>query len=338
MQNVREIENITAERFASDVVGQSRPAVFRGFLRDWPIVQAGLASDEEFCRYISRFDRGYGINTAFGAPSIAGRFFYNDDLSGLNCRLSESKLAQSLDYLLAHRDDAAPPALSIQSVVISRYLPGLEAENRLPPGMIPQGIEPRLWMGNRGTVAAHYDPSENLACAVAGRRRFTLFPPEQVGNLYIGPFELTPAGAVISMVDFDHVDRERYPRFQEAETAAQVADLEPGDAIYIPYLWWHHVRSLNPVNGLVNFWWSRVPERCGDPRNVLMHAIAAIRHLPPEYRAAWRAMFDHYVFDPAQNAGQHLPPDRRGILGEPDKDAITRFRMGLSRALSRIRD
>ncbi len=337
MQTVREVRNITAETFRDELVVGHRPAVFRGLVGNWPMVAAARESDEEFCRYIKQFDRGYGIHTAFGPPSIGGRFFYNEDLSGLNCRMTESKLAQSLDYLLEHRDDRPAPALAIQSVVISRYLPGLEAANRLPAGFVPAGIEPRLWLGNRGTVAAHYDPSENLACAVAGRRRFTLFPPEQVENLYIGPFELTPAGAVISMVDFDHPDYERYPRFRDAEAAALVVDLEPGDAIYIPYLWWHHVRSLDAVNGLVNFWWAREPERCGDPRNVLMHAIAAIGHLPPAYRDAWRAMFDHYVFDPEDRAGQHLPPDRRGILGEPDAQTIARFRAGLAKALSRVR-
>ena len=36
-----------------------------------------------------------------------------------------------------------------------------------------------------------------------------------------------------------------------SETAsAQTAELEPGDAIYIPYFWWHHVRSLTGFNGV----------------------------------------------------------------------------------------
>ena len=88
----------------------------------------------------------------------------------------------------------------------------MQDHNRLPAGYLPEGTEPRFWVGSRATVAAHYDASENIACCVAGSRRFTLFPPEQVSNLYVGPFELTPAGATISMVDFDHPDYDAYPR------------------------------------------------------------------------------------------------------------------------------
>ena len=113
-----------------------------------------------------------------------------------------------------------------------------------------------IWIGNRTRIAAHQDLPDNLACVAVGHRRFTLFPPDQARNLYPGPFELTPAGPIISMVDFDDPDLERFPGFSEAMAAALVVDLAPGDALYIPYLWWHHVRSLDPLNMLVNFWWA----------------------------------------------------------------------------------
>ena len=35
-----------------------------------------------------------------------------------------------------------------------------------------------------------------------------------------------------------------------------VADLEPGDAIYIPALWWHAVQATGELNVLVNYWWN----------------------------------------------------------------------------------
>ena len=56
-----------------------------------------------------------------------------------------------------------------------------------------------------------------------------------MANLYPGPLENTPAGAVVSMVDFDDPDLERFPRFPQAMAEAWVADLEPGDAIYITF-------------------------------------------------------------------------------------------------------
>lgn len=336
MTPIPEIDAITPDIFRNEILPDGQPVVIRELVKDWPIVRQARMSNEVFCRYLKRFDRGYQVDTAFGAPSIDGRIFYNEDLSGMNCRMEQSKLSSSLDYLLEHINDDPPPALAIQSVVISRYFPGLQLENKLAHGFVPEGVEPRLWLGNRVTIAAHYDSSENIACCVAGSRRFTLFPPAQVANLYVGPFEFTPAGATISMVDFDNPDYEKYPRFRLAEEAALVAELHPGDAIYIPYLWWHHVRSLDKINGLVNYWWDQAEEQRGDPRNALLHAMMSIKSLPPSHRNAWRAMFEHYVFETNGKPGAHLPEDRRGILGDMKPDALKRLRMALSRTLSRF--
>ncbi len=335
MQSIREYRDVTAATFRDDILSAGEPAVMRGLVRHWPLVRAGLASRDAFCRYILAFDGGYDLDTMYGPASIGGRLFYNDDLSGLNCRKGKARLSVSLDHLLGHAAADSAPTLVIQSVIMRHFFPGLELENRLPPGFVPEAIEPRLWLGGVSTVAAHYDPSENIACCVAGSRRFTLFPPEQVVNLYVGPFELTPSGATISMVDLDKPDLERYPRFREAQEAGYETVLEPGDAIYVPYLWWHHVRSREPLNGLVNYWWARAPEICGDPRNVLVHAMLSVRALPPEYRDAWRALFEHYVFGDPAEAGAHLPAERRGILGEPSEADIRRMKLALSRALSR---
>lgn len=332
---IPQIDALTPEIFRNEVLPLGLPVVARGLVRDWPVVRAAQTSDEAFCDYIRRFDRGYGVDTFYGPPSIGGRIFYNNDLSGLNARVEQTRLSTALDYLLEHLDDDPAPTIAIQSVVISRHLPGLETENPLLPGLVPDAGDQRLWIGGRATIAAHFDSSENIACCVAGTRQFTLFPPEQVANLYIGPFEVTPAGATISMVDFDNPDYEAYPRFREAEQAAMVANLAPGDAVYVPYLWWHHVRSLGSINGLINTWWAQPEKERGDPRNALLHAMMSIRSLPASQRKAWRSMFDHYVFGEGVDAASHLPATKRGILGDMRPDAVKKLRAALARALSR---
>ena len=90
-----------------------------------------------------------------------------------------------------------------------------------------------LWIGNRTHTATHWDQSQNLACVVAGRRRWTLFPPEQLKNLYVGPLEFTLAGQPTSLVDIDAPDLKTYPRFAEALKVARRAELGPGDALYM---------------------------------------------------------------------------------------------------------
>jgi hypothetical protein len=289
--------------------------VLRGVVNDWPIVRAARQSDAAAIQYLRRFDRG-GVADAMSAPhSIGGRFFYSDDLRGRNFVNERQPLAVSLERLLAMRDDPAPPALYIGALPTRESLPGFDQENPLP--YVDASVASRLWLGNRTTVQTHFDPSFNFACVVAGRRRFTLFPPEQLANMYVGPLENTIAGPPISMVHLDSPDFGKYPRFRDALAQAQSAELGPGDAIFIPYLWWHHVESLEPFNALVNYWWDDLPAWSGAPFEALLHGILAVRDLPPAQREVWRNAFEHFVFSGGEAAVAHLPESQRGIQGPP---------------------
>ena len=141
--------------------------------------------------------------------------------------------------------------------------------------------------------------SNNLACCMVGRRRFTLFPPDQIANLYPGPLEPTPGGQVVSMVDFRAPDFDRFPRFRDALDAAEVAELEPGDVLFYPAMWWHHVEALDPFNVMINYWWNASPAFMDTPMTTLLHALLSLRDRPEHEKAAWRALFDYYVFGPA---------------------------------------
>lgn len=305
---------VTARDFHMDIVTAGRPVILRNVAAAWPVTAAGRTSPAALREYLLRFDRGEPARAMIGPPAIKGRFFYNDALTGFNFRTDSTRLDAALHHLLEAVDDPHPIAFAIQSLQLWSALPGFDRENRLH--LLPPSVEPRAWLGNRVTVAAHHDPSENIACVVAGERTFTLFPPDQVANLYPGPFELTPAGPAISMVDFDAPDLARFPRFEEAMEKAHVAQLSAGDGIYIPYLWWHHVRSTGPVNLLINYWWSPPSAAVGHPLEAMIHAMASIRSLPEHERSAWEAMFRHYVFS-GEPAAEHLPEERRGIQGDP---------------------
>jgi hypothetical protein len=326
-----EMQGVTAERFWTEILPAGRPMVLRGAVRDWPVVAAGRESPAALVAYLRRFDRGLPVRAMLGPPSIEGRFFYNADLSDFNFRSDHVKLAAALDLLLNAVDDVRPTSLAIQSVPTRANLPGFDSDNRM--ALLPESLEPRVWIGNRVTVAAHHDPSENIACVVAGRRRFTLFPPDQAANLYPGPFELTPAGPIVTMVDFRAPDLERYPRFADAMAVAQSAELAPGDALYIPYLWWHHVESIDAMNMLVNYWWTPPGEHEGHPVQALLHAMVAIKNLPEAHRQGWRALFDHYVFQDHGPPGAHLPVDRQGIQGPLDAELLRRVRSAIAGTL-----
>jgi hypothetical protein len=190
-----------------------------------------------------------------------------------------------------------------------------------------------LWLGNKTHTATHWDQSSNLACVVAGRRRWTLFPPEQLKNLYVGPLDFTLAGQPTSLVDIDTPDLETYPRFADALKAARRAELAPGDALYVPAMWWHDVLSLEDFGCLINFWWREGEPPHLTPLNALYHAVLTMRNLPPNELKAWRNMFKHYIFGDDGDPLAHLPETARGILGRRTPELVTRIKKLLIQAL-----
>ena len=308
-----------------------RPIVMRGLVVDWPAVRAAHQGDEAIIRYILQGGVMRPVNAIAAPPQAQGRFFYNAKLTGLNFIKAQGLLETFLQDLLSAANVPDPPGMAVQSETIGELLPTFHRENRL--GLLPQ-VEPRIWIGNRIRVAPHFDIKENIACCVSGRRRFTLFPPEQTANVYPGPFELTPAGTPVSMVDPTNPDLATYPRFAQALDSAMQVTLQPGDAIYIPYCWWHGVESLDPVSILVNYWWTEGhPTGIGSPYDALLHAILAYRHLPPDQRTAWRGLLDYYVFDPEKRAGEHLPEHAKGVLGAAHPGLFEQIRSIIRSAL-----
>jgi hypothetical protein len=318
---IAEFEKVDRRRFDEEIRPSGRPAILRGLAADWPAVKAAQASSEALVDYLLERHVAQPLAALVGDPEIGGRFFYREDVRALNFNRGKTSLDAFLGRLLRDRDNPHPYAIAIQSEPIPDLFPGFERENAID--LLDPSVVPRAWIGNAIRVAPHYDLKENVGCVVAGRRRFILFPPDQISNLYPGPLELTPAGTPVSMVDLQNPDLELFPRYREAAAAAQSATLEPGDAIYIPYHWWHAVDSLAPVNLFVNYWWNDAQAELGSPYDALMHALLNLRDLPADQKAAWRAVFDHYVFMTNGDPAAHLPVNARGILG-PASSARTR--------------
>ncbi len=323
---------VDPETFAREIADVYEPVVLRGQVSDWPAVMAGKGGARAIAAYITSFDRGRPVEAMVGAPEIAGRFFYSDDMSGFNFHREPVPLARLIAELVRLENVVDPPALYAGAAAADDHLPGWLTANPLP--LPTPGATPRIWIGNATRVSTHYDVSSNIACVVAGQRRFTLFPPDQIDNLYVGPLEHTMAGQPTSMVDLDAPDLARYPRFAAALDHALVADLEPGDAIFIPSLWWHNVAARGSLNVLVNYWWSEAAATAAFP--ALAHALLSIRDVPRGERAAWRHWFEHFVFsDDAGRVADHLPSGARGVLGPASATRTQMMRDYLCRALTR---
>jgi hypothetical protein len=316
-QRIAEWRDVDDATFRNEIATRYQPAVLRGFVKDWPAVRQAMKAPGAVCDYLAAFDNGSPVDVIRTPPSAKGRIFYNENLNGFNFSRDRLPVSAVLGRLAKYSALQNPPAVAVQSALIADCLPGFAKENRLTA--LPQSILPRIWLGNAVITPAHFDESNNVACVVAGRRRFTLFPPEQIANLYIGPLGYAPTGTPISLVSFRNPDFKRHPRFKEALAAAQVAELEPGDAIYIPTLWWHHVESLEKYNVLVNYWWKGpldAATQSDSAFDCLVHSMLSLRHLAPEHRKAWGFIFEHYIFGARADLAEHIPEHKRGVLGE----------------------
>ncbi len=336
---VRVVENASPSsvRF-EEVLAAGEPVVFRGLAADWPLVERGLESPAAAIQALKSSYTGKPVVGFTGPPEIEGRFFYNADMTGLNFTADRVRLDEFLDLIAAVVDRPDAPSYYIGSTDLDIYLPGLGAANRLPldePMFAEHPPLTSIWIGNRTVASAHFDMSNNIVCCVAGHRRFTLFPPGQVENLYPGPLEPTPGGQVVSMVDFEAPDLARYPRFADAAAAGMVADLAPGDVLFYPAMWWHHVEALDPFNIMINYWWNTSPTFMDTPMNTLLHALLSLRDRPSAEKQAWRALFDYYVFGPADRAAAHLPDHIRGNLAPLDEIGARRLRASLLNRLNR---
>ena len=317
----------------AELLRAREPVVLRGLVADWPLVRHAQASTEQALVYLRRFIRDAEVIAMVAPPQAGGRFFYNADIDGFNFHAERPRLGAVLNALQAQLGTSDAPSLYLGSTTVDTFFPGLAAQNHVELGA--RNALYSIWIGNRTRIAAHQDLPDNLACVAVGRRRFTLFPPDQLANLYIGPLDFTPAGQAISLVDFAAPDFDKFPRFAEALRHAQVAELAAGDALFIPSLWWHHIEALDSFNVLLNYWWRQSPDWMDTPMNALMLAILAVRDLPPGERAAWQEIFRHYVFEASDETAAHIPEDARRVLAPLDADSARELRARLLKRINR---
>ncbi len=291
---------------------RAEPVLLKGLVGHWAAVQAGRAGALGICDYLGRFDRGVEVMATKTRAASRGVMGYNDSLTDFGFVKARMGLAEFMSHLAAFLPVEGAPSIAAQCAKVSDVIPGFLDEN---PLLALPGVVPNFWLGNALTVPVHHDHPYNLACVAAGRRRFTLFAPQQVGNLYIGPLEHTPSGAPISVVHPRPPDLERYPRYREALASALVAELEPGDAGELFTRHGARVVALDMVILLIN---SGGPvggtALCPAPAAALVQAIQVLNALPPAQRDAWAAMFEHYVVQREQEPAAHIPEAWHGVL------------------------
>lgn len=296
----------------------SQPVIIKGLIDDWPVVQEARNSDVGFAKHLKDFVTRQKAPTLIVDPKSNGQIGYNEKHDGFSFVKKSISIYEVVNRLI---DDASRTVqdvgIALQSSLVTSYLPHFLETNSSPDFLA--GIEPRLWLGNKTLVPAHYDAYFNLAFVIGGKRTFYLFPPEQIFNLYVGPIDLTPAGPAISLVDILNPDLIRYPKYSLALESMQKAELSPGDAIYIPPMWWHAVHATSAINGLLNYWWGEDSQHSSEKllaSDALLYSILSMRNLPKLQRDAWKTVFDYYVFSNNEHATEHLSDGYGGVLAD----------------------
>jgi|KBSSwiStaDraftv2_1062776.scaffolds.fasta_scaffold00497_4 hypothetical protein len=324
--------DLDAALFLQQVVQACRPVVIRGLIDNWPIVSAARGSPRRLKDYLAAFDNGGSVEVFFGDPAIGGKYYYNPGLEGFNFERRMMKFMEAMDCILEALDHPGTRSVYVGSVPTGDCLPGFAAGNPMP--FAASGAGARIWLGTASNVSSHYDTFDNLACVVAGRRRFTLYAPELISSLYIGPLDNTMSGPPVSLAASAAAgSSDKFPLFEQIRDQALRVELEAGDALYLPKLWWHQVESLADFNGLVNYWWDAFSAGPDAPYTALLLSMITIAERPPAERRAWKAFFDHYVFRTHGHPLAHLPPEHHGLLGPLKPDNYSKIRARILRML-----
>ena len=175
------------------------PVILRGLVSDWSLVQAGKLSPDSAMDMLQSHSSGQPVGVYIAPPATKARFFYNDDCTGFNYQSKHTKLSEIFAQIRESKTNPDRYYYYMNSLTLDNCFPGLREHNDLVfDHELFSNNQPlsKVWVGTESIAAAHYDVPSNLACCVVGARRFTLFPPEQIHNLYPGPLEPTPGGQV----------------------------------------------------------------------------------------------------------------------------------------------
>ncbi|MGV6800902.1 MAG: cupin-like domain-containing protein [bacterium] len=329
---IKEWHHVTKEIFYEKIAPLHQPAVLRRIVEDWPIVQMGRRSQQAISEYLIELSTNIPVQTFHGDAKMRGRFFYDDTLTRFNFTKSAMSLKKLLSILIEGSNDLDKSYIYAGAININTHIPDFLSAHSPPLLNDTTTTLSSIWLGNKTRIPLHWDLPRNIACVIAGRRQFTLMPPSQIPNLYIGPLDHTLAGQPCSLVDFHNPDYVVFPKFEQAIPYALFAELNPGDAIYIPSMWLHHVESMDEFGMLANYWWREGAPYLFTPLLTLFHSLLTLKGMPQTEKEAWQTIFDHYIFSETDPM-EHIPNEAKGVFGDMNNQIDDKLRTLLIKSL-----
>lgn len=218
LENVERVEGLSPEQFFNHYAREGRPVVLKDFASEWSALKKW--QPEYFIeKYGNNEVQVYNGNFSKPGKSYMGK--------ATSMRFG--------DYLNSILNSGKDLRMFLYNIVSKA--PELKNDVTLPPLM--KGFSKRflfMFFGPKGAVTQiHYDidMSHVFHTAIKGKKRFVLFAQSESRKLYRHPFTIR------SYVDVDNPDFEKYPLLREAKGFEVI--LEPGETLFIPSGFWHHV-------------------------------------------------------------------------------------------------
>lgn len=227
-ETVERRDRVSREEFLERYYAANRPVILTGMMADWP------ALDRWNPQYFKTAYGDHRVEVMTGR-SKDPRYEINLQDHKHVVRFADyvdmvTSAGESNDfYLVANNNFFECPEMRPLLDDIRFF------EDHLDPAKSSGRVH--FWFGPAGTVTPlHYDEMNIIMAQVHGRKRITLISPDQYHLIYneIG---------VYSEVDCENPDYRKHPLFREVQKVQ--VDLEPGEALFLPVGWWHHVRALD---------------------------------------------------------------------------------------------
>ncbi|XP_064093441.1 bifunctional peptidase and (3S)-lysyl hydroxylase Jmjd7-like isoform X3 [Macrobrachium nipponense] len=253
-------------QFYRDWVAPNKPVIFRGAVKKWPAIKKWT---------IKYLREKIGEKHVSVAVTPNG---YADAPQGEYFVMPEERNMIFKDFLdIMENPDSQPGVFYIQkqNSNFTEEFPEIlgDAATDVPWFSEALGKEPdavNFWMGDhRAVTSMHKDHYENIYCVVSGYKDFILLPPSDTPwipykSYAAGVYKETNPGkfvieedaetGVVPWVCIDPLkpDLNAYPQYKHSSPVH--CRVHAGDALYLPSLWYHHVRQSHGCIA-VNFWY-----------------------------------------------------------------------------------
>lgn len=249
------VEGLSVAEFRSRYSEPERPVVLRGAIRGWTVFKTWTPE------YLKSLLGAMSVKVARSPDN--GEYF--DPETGVDHLRT---LVLPFDEFIDRAFESGSTEKLYLSQIATEKLAPLMRDIVVPEYARPPILFNNVWIGSKGNITrCHYDMQDNLLAQVVGRKRVTLFPSRHLGRMY--PRSLFVNKSNFSRVDVIRPDYERFPRFRQVP--AYETQLDPGDMLFIPIHWFHHVVSLDAAIS-VNYWWR--------PRLLQSLRPASVRYWP----------------------------------------------------------